>query len=372
MDLYAFPTITSAAFWKGGLSPDTITKINMEYSESGKSVLYEYAKERKILPFVATLLTELYIDQAFWSEIVLQYAERNSIVLEQLDKAFSEIEKLGVRKIFLSENFGALLSTDGNIARFASGDVDIYADITEKSKITSAFKNLGYEVTERYAGRKLTTTMFRNTSVLPEGFMFDINWEPLSRLKLPCLINADDFIDWSALRKYKHTNIVLPPPEALLYICLLHISIHSFSRAPDIRLYEDIANCSNTDPDWEAVLNFAQSDRTLIRTLTATKLASLLLDVSLPPSVELAIQKRSRSVSRILKLVYNAENNFLTVPSGRVELVKIEAFCDDKSVRNGIKNIIFPDLEWLMETYSNPEEHALTVRIKHFIRMFLK
>lgn len=372
MDLHAFPTITSATFWKGDLSPDTIKKVNTEYSEAGKSALYEYAKDRKILPFVATLLTDLDIDQAFWAEIVCQYTDRNNTILEQLDKAFYELTKLGVKKIFLSENFGALLSADENIARFASGDIDIYVDITERRKVITAFKSLGYEFTERYTGHKLTTTMFKNTKVLSDGFMFNINWEPLSRLKLPCFINADDFIDWSTLRKYKHTNILLPPPEALLYICLLHISIHSFYRAPDIRLYEDIANCSKTEPDWNKVIKFASFDGTLTRALTAAKLANLLLGVTLPPCVELAIQKRSHSVSRIIKLVYDADSNFLLVPSGRVELAKIETLCDDKSVVNGIRNIIFPDFEWLKETYSKQGEHILTTRIKHLISLFQK
>jgi len=363
MDAYAFPVITVNAF--RAQAPTERARIEMlnEYEKEGRQKLYDYASRRKILPFVADLCIRIERDVLFWGEISEQYRLRNQNVIAQLDRVFSILRTLDVKKIFLSENFGALLSSKRDVSLFASGDVDIYADIAGKDRIYRAFELLNYEKKERYAGGKLITTVFYNNDVLNEGFGIDINWDPLSRLKLPCMAQADEFVDWEALRYYRDSNIILPPAEALMYICLLHISLHSFSRKPDIRLYTDIVNCAESCIDWNKILGYAGHDKTLIRVLTAAYLANRLLDVELPSTVTELIKANSRKIHKVLRIVYCEEKNRLIYEPTGIKVFRVEVNCSDHG--SGMLKMLFPGKQWLKEVYLPSSGNYLFAEIKH-------
>ncbi len=291
----AYNTLTNAAFKYCELSETEKSAISSLYQSEGRQRIFAFAKNKKILPFTAVLLAGLGFDEQFWETIAEEYRQRNEIIITRLDSLFVKFSQAGIKKVFVNENFGALLSADADKALFASGDVDMYADIAHKAAIYLVFEQLGYTKKERYTNKKLITTTFYNDSVLPANFYFGVNWYPLSRLKLPCFINADDFVEWDSLNTYKNSAIKMPDIDALMYICLLHISLHSFSRAPDLRLYIDVNNMSKLPVDWDKILFFAQRDKTMARVLVHVfwltgcfplKFLILFLIWHPPPSIE--------------------------------------------------------------------------------------
>lgn len=357
MDKYAFPVITNAAFCMKDLSGARIKEIKMEYSSSSKEELYHYASDRKIIPFVAFLMERLGIDYNFWGQIVLRYRSRNGNIVNGLDALFAEFQKAGIRRIFVSQNFGALLAGGCDLALFASGDVDLCADLAEAGEIREVFEKLGYVADERYTGNKLLSTTYYNESLFSDHFGVNVEYEPLSRLKLPCPISYETFLDWTALRTYPSTAILLPPAEALLYICLVHISLHSFSRAPDIRLYVDIANCVNENPDWQTVIKYAEKDCAMMRVLTTAYLARRLLDVDLCENIVGAITSYYPKMKRIVDLVYDESKNVLKYEPGKLDTLKIEIRTDD--FNHGLKKILFPDRPWLKEVYGGKAKRSI-------------
>ena len=237
------------------------------YQAHGRDELCQMARERKILPFAANAFAFCGLDQAFWVDILEQYRRRNRAILNCLDTAYSELARQCVTKMFVTENFGALLSAGSDIALFASGDVDNHADPSEKEKIYKAFENLGYRLKERYSGGHLIAAEFfpPETEGLPEKFYISVDFYPLARLKLPCFIRSEEFVDWDKLFCYKSTAVKLPPADALMYICMLHISLHSFSRAPDIRLYIDLLNMCRTTVNYHKLAQWCRRDQTYLR-----------------------------------------------------------------------------------------------------------
>ena len=367
MDKYLFPHITNAAFNMSGYTEETRCTVLEEYSKSNKEEVYAYAKERKILPFAAYLLNELGCDSEFWLPVVEKYEARNSLIIAQMDKAFQKLKDAGVKTVFVAQNFGAVLMGGKSLSLFASGDADLCGDISEKDLINRTFSELGYQRKDRYCGNKLLSSDFSNDKILPDGFYLGIEYDTISRLKLPNPIDMNDFVDWDHMMHYQDTSIVLPPVDAQTYICLVHISLHSFSRAPDIRLYIDIQNCMNCHPDMNRVLEYAEHDRTVVRVVSAYLLTSKLFRLNWhDPAVEKAYAKYRSRVDHMISRVYNEEKNELIYEPGKVETLKIE--CDYYDSASDKYGILLPDHNWMREVYGSS---GVMAHLKHAVRVVL-
>lgn len=350
---------------KADLTEEHIVRyIKPLYEEDGFQRIYDAAKKKKMLPYVAYMMVQANIDRITWEPLLEKYQQRNFIVCKQLSDVYAAMKDAGVKKLFISENFGALLMSGRYIGLFASGDCDSCADLSEKSKIDEVFKKLGYTSKDRYSGRNLCSSSYHNTDVLPDGFYFGVCWEPLSRLKLPCFINMDDFVNWDSLDELEGTSITLPSAEALLYICLMHITLHSFCRAPAIRLYADILNaCHSQKVNWERVFEWALRDKTVIRMMTSAILAHKLAGVEIPDFVK--AYENNRRVQRLLSLVYDSKNNCLKPEPGKLSVYAIEIACHDKNSLRGLLSIIYPGTSWLKNHYGHGPILSTLIHIKN-------
>lgn len=338
--------------------------VKLLYEEEGFQKVYTATKKKKMLPFVASMMIQTDIDKDNWEPIMENYKTRNAIVCQQLNEVYAAMEQSGVNKIFISENYGALLNSGRDIGLFASGDCDSCADISEKQKIDAVFKNMGYTIKDRYSGKILCTSSYHNSNLLPGDFYFGVCWEPLSRLKLPCFINMDDFVDWGNLRRLEGAYIKLPSVEALLYICLMHITLHSFSRAPAIRLYADILNsCHCHNVKWEQVFEWARRDKTIVRMVTSAILANKLVNVEIPEFVK--AYEDSRKVRRLLRMVYDFENECLKPEPGKLAVYAIEIACNDGNFLDGLSSIIYPGTSWLKNHYGHGVILSTLLHIKN-------
>lgn len=321
------------------------------YTRQGRDAIYEMAKQKKILPFAANAFAFCGLDQPFWEEILEQYRRRNRAILNCLNTAYSELDRQGVTKMFVTENFGALLSAGNDIGLFASGDVDNHADPAEKEKIYKAFETLGYRRKERYSGGHLIAAEFfpPESEGLPEKFYISVDFYPLARLKLPCFIHSEEFVDWKKLFCYENTAVKLPPADALMYICLLHISLHSFSRAPDIRLYIDLLNMSHTQVNYEKITAWCRRDHTCTRAAVAATISNALMGTTFPELITGLSDKKEK----VLALVYDKDKNSLRYEPRGFKVLRIEICCNDSGSWSGMKEILFPDKSWMKKVYGN-------------------
>lgn len=329
--------------------------IRNQYFLMGKNDVYENVKKYKIIPFFAKTMIDLSIDKNFWEEKYQFYKNRNIIILDELNKIFTFFKENNIQKVFVSENFSTVLSSNTDIALFSSGDIDIFADKSEKSKIYECLKNEGYTLEERYAGGILVNSMFR--SIKLDEFYYSVAWEPLSRTKLPSFLNINDFFDWSNLIIYNDTNIKIPDNESLFYIACMHMTLHSYSRAPHIRLLADISNMFNTKLNMEKVIMISEKNRTRVRLSTVLHVSNRIIDTPLYENNYL--KDRYIKITKIL-----TKHGLYKINPNRFQVLYLEIMSSDLSLLQSIRVILFPSRNWLHDKYRN--RSYLTMLIKHW------
>ena len=128
---------------RGNLSEDEKERVREVYQTYGKTEITKLVKRKKIMPFAARTFCQCDIDYDEWNNVLKDYRERNQNIITFLDATYKMLHEHGVNKIFVSENFGALLSADEDIGLFTSGDIDNFSPITERDKIYKAMDALG-------------------------------------------------------------------------------------------------------------------------------------------------------------------------------------------------------------------------------------
>ncbi len=161
---------------KENLTDIEVKEVITHYNTEGFELILSKSTEKKMLPFVAFMMCRLHIDEPRWKEYYTFYKERNASIISELDGVYQAMEIAGVKKLFLSENLGALLSSSRDIALFASGDADNCSDYAEKDKIYSVMSSLGYNYEEYMTGNRVGMTTFSNEDRMPEGFHINICW----------------------------------------------------------------------------------------------------------------------------------------------------------------------------------------------------
>lgn len=350
--------IYRCAYRHGDVSEQEKKIIQKLYDRDGREIIYSAVKQKKLIPAVAMLFKKLDIDSDFWSQFVDAYRSRNMQVVKCLDEMYQLFAENGVNKIVVVENFGALLASTQDIAMFGSGDIDEYACPCEKEKIYRILKNAGYEIEEVHAGGILVSSSIRRAN-FPDGFYFGINWDVTNRVNLPSFTANGDFIGWSHTNRYKDTAIRLPSKEGLMYTCLMHIAVHGFCKAPDIRLYYDIANAAESKPNWDTIIEWAKRDKNTVKVAIAAYLAKKLLEVDIPDYVLNIGNKKQKK--RLLNTVYNKEENRLLDRPKGLRRILIDVYIEDDGAFCGLLRIVFPNNDWIKKKYGN----AFIGHIKH-------
>lgn len=321
------------------------------YKEFSKDQIYDFAKTRKILPFVSNLLIRLNLDTLFWQDIENSFVERNTAIVDILDKFFRKLSERGADKVFVFENFGTLLASNNNIACFASGDVDLYSDPSCRDVVCEVLMEENFIPKKSNHMVETVKTEFFNKRLFEKGFGINVMWQPLSRTKIAFPLKLDKILSWNMLYSYKNTAIKLPDKDVLMYLSLLHISIHGFHRSPDIRLYNDISNMSLLTINWDHIARFAKNDKTEVRTTVAAILANRLLDVKVPEQWMSLNSKKFRQINAILKRVYDAKTNLLKDEPNKYSVMCTEIISSDYTLFLSALGILFPPKEWINDFY---------------------
>lgn len=334
------------------------------YKEMGKDGMFEFVRKKKIIPFAAKTFTRMGVETSYWKALLEEYRDRNKKVIRFLDRAYEVAAFNGVNKMFVSENFGAMLASGMDLGLFASGDVDNHAALEEKDKLYAAMNSLGCEIKERYAKNMIIAAEFFPPKQygLPENFYMSVDFYPLARLKLPCFIDSEMFVDWEKMHCYEETHIKLAPDTALAYICMLHTSLHSFMRAPDHRLYIDLYNVFKLDVDYSLLATWCERDKTKTRAAVAGRISNTLMETQIPA----IITDQGRS-EKLFQMVCNQQEKYLYPEPGKLQVMKVDIMCDDSSDAHGVFEILFPDQNWMRKVF---QETGISAYLSHWKRIF--
>jgi hypothetical protein len=354
------------------LSDLEIKHVRRGYEKLKYEDIFEHGRREKILPFIAFLFVSSKIDVPRWEVILAEYKQRNLSILRFLEDVFNKFEQRGIKRIFVYENFGALLKSGQEIACFASGDIDLYADFSEQDSITSELQNCGFKPEDGNFSSSTVSTVYHNPTVLGgEGYRLNVMWQPLSRKKLPFPLDIDKCIEWDNLDSYEDTHIKLPSLDALLYLCLLHISVHGYHRSPDMRLYTDAERLAVMNPDWDKIGAFAKHDKTEVRMATAALLTKMLLDIPLSDSWISQYSGKYAQINKLVRRVYDEEYDYLADEPFGLKVLLIEILSADKHWTSALIEMILPHKRWVRDYYLQGEGNiikAYFMHIKNLVR----
>lgn len=352
------------AFKHTKLNADEVTLVRQFYDKYGQAFLYASAASMKVLPFLANLLISIDVDKDYWDKVLSKYRERNNEILLETEQIFAQFSDFSIEKVFLTENFAALLASGNDIALFCSGDIDIFADISEKEKVYLSFKKLGYVYEERYSNNLLINTCFRLGKI--DDFYISVAWEPLSRTKLPSFVSIDDFLNWADLNYYKNSYIKIPDKNSLFYIVSLHMSLHSFTRAPHMRLFADISNVFYLNPDLDWIYNISIKNNTLNRVNLCLELSHKMIDT--PNFFSNLLSKKSK---KVLRLLVDYRTNELIIEPGKFRVFLLEILFSDFGFISSLFSILFPQWSWVKFKYGSGKSNSkIGCYIKHMKGLF--
>lgn len=304
------------------------------YREYGRDAVLEFAREEKAVPFISLLLSEIDCDRGFWENVHLNYTFRNEILITTLDYLFGEFERAGGKTLCVVENFGSVLSSDISIGCFGSSDVDLTADISEKSLLVSVMEKRGFTIQQRghHASDSKELTTFFNPEVTEDGYWLNVMWMPVSR---PSFLIQKAYA--KRLQKerldainYKSTKIRLLHPDAMLYFCALHIACgHFYTREPGMRLYCDIDRLVRSKSiDWLKLKSWAESDRAGCRIDLVLDICNTLLKTNIPESA-FSDRVSSERYTRLKNFVFDSENRTFIKAVKKRDLLYVELMSDN-------------------------------------------
>ncbi len=339
------------AFCRAAIDTIDSSEVKASYSAAVRDEIMEICKTKKYTPVVADYLMRLDIDYDFWKQQYDFFHQRNEKILGFVKSVFDDFDAKNIKTPFVYENFGALLESDTDIALYASGDVDLCADIKEYKAIIDVMKQHGFVLHDTNVKfYKLFRVCFAG-KIGDMDYRVNVMFTPLVRYKLPICIDCKRILNPENFSFYKDTKIRIPSCEVLLYLNMLRTSVHGYVRSPDIRLYIDIYNGSVSKPDWDSILAMAQKDSTVNRIGVVSYIAGDMFFTEIPQFLLDLRHNPKTKINDILEIVYDSKNKCLKEKLSRKEHMKLEFYSDGRSLLGGIIKMIFPDNNWLKEYY---------------------
>ena len=317
------------------LTNEEASLIRQCYFTYGLDKFHNFAKDQKILPFVAHTLKYLELDTNFWLSEHKVFIDRNSKIKEFLEELFSATHEFSCFSLTLTENFGALIASNSCIGDFCSGDVDIYADLEELNNIIRLMNFFNFFSKEQpkdigeYTGQSL---QFFCSSFLDDGFWINIIWLPVTR----AFLIQDKYT--KRLNEHRQmavtvrgSNIRFLEPTSLLYFCALHISAgHYFTLNPGLRLYVDLDRIlRKCEINWCDLLKWEKEDNAGNRISMAIYLSHRLLGSPIPDHIHSKIFNKKRN-KKLFKYLFNAKKHSIQSNGSVLRRLYVELASDDK------------------------------------------
>lgn len=355
-------TIIRNAFSRAIPADQTRQETTACYSAQVRDEILELCKTKKYTPVVARYLIDLGIETDFWQAKYDEFLERNRRILDFVSRLFDLLAEKGITSPVVYENFGALLESGTDIALYASGDVDLCANMAEYAAIAGTMEALGFTESQGDVRFYHTFRTGFGGKIGDMDYRINVMFTPLVRYKLPIRI-SNTILTPEDFRFYENTKIRIPTTEMLLYLNLLRISAHGYVRSPDIRLYVDIYNATVRDPDWQKILAWAKSDGTTIRVAVAAGIAHHMLGTHVPDAVLSLLN--SKMAGALMDVVYDSKRKMLKLHPSRLDRFRTEFYSDGHGMIRGILSMLFPDRKWLREYYAVGKEPLLKSYIRY-------
>ena len=309
------------------LNNDDINFIKQFYNDHSISFIKKLVLKENIIPFASHIFIFLKCDESYWKKEHDLFLKRNKKIKLTLDSIFNTSNTAGIKSLTLTENFASLLLSKSCLGCFSSGDIDLSADISEKNKIISCMKSIGFFVDKRKKSSSIAEkqcTMFYNDSIIDSGLWINVVWVLVTRFFLDQKkFNARLYYSRLNPTIIDNTYIRVLPPTSLLYFCALHIAAgHYYTLSPGIRLYVDIDRLvSNFKINWDDIIKWEKEDNSEIRISMVLCLCKNLLKTKIPNRV---FKKISDDSAELKTYLYNPKSMTIQKNGNKINRLYVE------------------------------------------------
>jgi len=333
------------------LSDKDLEILKIIYDKLGRKAILDLAVKEKIVPFVAYTMSKTNIEKPFWQEKYIYFRERNIKIVKLLDAIFKEMKNKNV-PIFLYENFGSLLLSGEDIGLFCSGDVDLCSSLEYKEEVIKVLSSFDYFVRIRNYENLNVWTQFCNTTGTNDIWI-SVQWTPLAEKVFPIAPDINSNIFFKNIFSIDNSNIQVLSRTYLLFLCLLHTSVHKYTCSPGMKLNVDIDRLIISGKiEWKQIINFAIKYNVKRRVALSLMLAYDFLNTPIPKKIISELGGDQFLTRMIYK--YLVGNSFLAnegIEFNRFRTLYLAVLLHDFGILAGFFRAFFPESKWLVKIY---------------------
>lgn len=341
------------------LSNEELEILKIIYDKLGRKKILELAVKEKIIPFVAYTISKTNVEKSFWQKKYNYFRDRNIKMLKLLDAIFKEMKNKNI-PIFLYENFGSLLLSGEDIGLFCSGDVDLCSSLEYKEEIIKVLSSFGYFLRIRKYENLNVWTEFCNKAGTNDIWI-NVMWVPITEKVLAVAPEIDSQFFFNNIAPIKNLNINVPSRTNLLFLCLLHTSVHKYTCSPGMKLNVDIDRLVISGKiSWEKIVALAIKYNVKRRIAISLMLASDFLSTPVPQKTIIELGGSEYNAKKAYN--YLVGHTFLANKSDEINRFRsfyLAVLLHDKGLLIGFLRILFPERKWLSKIYSAPNENNI-------------
>ncbi len=344
---------------RGGRSPSDHAEIARLLQVVGDEALLAAARTNKVTALVADALRDALGDDipSHWLELSQANEARVQGQLDALAAVVARLEAADIPSAAI-ESAGTLLGSALPTRAFGSGDLDLLVPEASWDAVLEAYAAEGFVPADR---RERPTRRAELRRIRDEGGpepterWLEVGSAPFDRMWLP-LRFEDRCPAWLSRRvpSCKRDDLwVLDPSDALVFVAY-HTSLHSFVRAPGVRLHVDVDRVTRDNPlDWVHVVREARALGAPTRVFVSFAMARGLLGTPIPDTVLEALAPAAWRWRRIAALLRRNS----VIADGRPKLRRLEAalldlLIDERSPASWALGVAVPPTPWMHEHFN--------------------
>lgn len=351
---------------QGALDEDERAQLLRLHAELGEDAAMAAARANQIAPLVASQMLRYGGREvaAAWLPALDANRSRVERLMDVLRELGGALDAAGVPWAVI-ENGGVLFGSDMPFEAFAAGDFDLLVGADAWQDAVRVMSAAGFVADDR-RDRPTNRVEFRRS--LPDGTVQWMNAgaATIDRIWVPLPV-ADLGQAWLKERRRSHRDdaVWVLRPEHSLALVALHTSLHSYVRAPGIRLHVDVDRMTRDNRiDWDEAVDQMVRMSAETRCFVSLSMARGLLAAPVPDRVLDRLDPgaaRRHTLERILRangVVATGRRKL-----GRLDSVALDRALDGRALPAWLWSLVAPPREWLVSHFGDARAPESTLRL---------
>lgn len=347
---------------RGGHEASDLERLRELHEGLSDELIFQAARVNKVTHAVADSLQRA-LGAALsttWMEALEENESRVEALLELTEELSRELRALGIASAAI-ESAGVMLGSELPTRALGSGDLDLMVPESDWERSLECAHALGMVRGDREG--QVTTRRAKLSAHGPLGqeLWIEACAHPFERTWVPLQVRdrADVWLDRVVPSRKRPDISVLEPHDALTFVAL-HTSLHSFVRAPGLRLHMDVDRIVRDNAlDWSRVVEEIEALGAPTRSFVSLMMARGVLETPIPDAPLEALAPTSSRWRKLCDLLEGEGVLHRGVPKlGRAKTLRLDLLLEEGGVGSWLANVALPDRAWL-ERHFAPEEPNL-------------